>query len=174
MSLALHTSRSPTQQLRRPEALLSVTETLPRVGRMRDPRVYCGHTIEGRWCQSSGAGSDIRRKGSECPRGTHGEEVAGDVPSWSTSLPGGCQGGQHQSRSHRCDSSHQSGAGEERKAREVRCSSWSPARPGGPPGPRRLSPSLGPVRSKILNWKNKGANLTIIHLDHHTSQGFHL
>jgi hypothetical protein len=68
-------------------------------------------------------GQAIRREGcqrfvegerTECPGGTHGEVAPRDVLSWSTILQGGCLDGQHQSRSHSCDSSHQSGAGEER------------------------------------------------------------
>lgn len=110
-------------------------------------------------CRSSGWGSTSVGK-DECPRGTHGEEAAGDALSWSTSRRGGCPGGRHQSRSQRHDSSHQSGAGEE-KHLEVRPSLWSPAQPGGPAGSRRLSPSLEPVRSKILDWKNQGASPTI-------------
>lgn len=116
--------------------------------------------------RTHGAGSDISREGSECPKGTHGEEAAGDALSWSTSLQGGCLGGRRQSRSHRHDSSHQSGAGEERLL-EVRCSSWSPAQPGGPPDSKRLSLSLGPVRSNLLDWKNQHASLIIIRLSHH-------
>lgn len=35
------------------------------------------------------------------------------------------------------------------------------------------APSLGPVRSKILDWRNQGANPTIICLGHHIFQGLH-
>lgn len=86
----------------------------------------------------------LSRKGSECPKHTHGEEAARDVLSWSTSPQGGCLGGRRQSRSHRRDSSHQSGAVEER-ALAVRRSLCSPAQPGGslcPPGLSERHPGL--------------------------------
>lgn len=59
-------------------------------------------------------------KGSRGLRGTYGEEAARGGLSWSTSPQGGYQDGQHLSRSHKHDSSHQSGAEEER-ALVVRC-----------------------------------------------------
>lgn len=61
----------------------------------------------------------------------------------------------------------------EEKALVVSHSSWSPAQPGGPPGSRRLSPSLGLVRSKILNSKGQGAKPIINCLGRHIFHGLH-